>query len=113
MHPRSPDVLGVALLWEVLSREVNAQMETYSHKGRAAILDRWHLGVPGSEARGQVKATVETEPWAGEQGAQPLCLPDPVLPQGQLRLMDGGENRLSAPSRQAVIHPGALQRPGW
>lgn len=35
------------------------------------------------------------------------------LSQGQLPLMDGSENRLPAPARQAVIHPGALQRPRW
>lgn len=88
-------------------------METRSHKGRTAILDREPLGVPRSATRGQMKATVEREPWAGEQGAHPCACWMSVLPQGQLRLMDESENRLSAPARQAVIHPGALQRPGW
>lgn len=74
-------------------------------------LDRWHFGVTGSEARVQVKATVETEPWKEEQGAQPLCLAAASAFSGLAALMDASESRLPAPARQAVIHPGALQRP--
>lgn len=53
MQPGSPSGHGVTLLWEALSREVNAQMEPHSHEVKTAIIDRWHSGLPGSEARGE------------------------------------------------------------
>lgn len=54
MQPGSPSGHGVTLLWEALLREVNTQVlipKPHSHKVKTAVLDRWHSGVPGSEAR--------------------------------------------------------------